>query len=86
MEGPLLPQNNKEANTAATIRPYVEEMKRVNGIAIPMIVATVAQYLSRVSPIFMLGHLGELQLSGVSIATSFSNVTGFSVLVRSLIP
>lgn len=58
----------------------MEEVKKVNGIAIPMIVVTASQYLLRVSPIFMLGHLGELTLSGASIATSFSNVTGFSVL------
>jgi hypothetical protein len=27
------------------------------------------------------GHLGELSLSGASVASSFANVTGFSVLV-----
>nr|XP_016447617.1 PREDICTED: protein DETOXIFICATION 12-like [Nicotiana tabacum] len=46
----------------------------------PMIVVTVSQYLLRVSPMIMLGHLGELQLSSASIATSLSNVTGFSLL------
>jgi MATE family multidrug resistance protein len=27
------------------------------------------------------GHLGELSLSGASMATSFASVTGFSLLV-----
>ena len=83
MEEVLLPENDKETGSTrvATWKIYVEELKRVNGIALPMMVATVGQYLLRVSPIFMLGHLGQLQLSGASIATSFSNVTGFSVLV-----
>lgn len=83
MEDALLRAENVEdarSRKVATCKPYVEELKRVNSIALPMIVATVGQYVLRVSPIFMLGHLGELQLSGVSIATSFSNVTGFSVL------
>jgi hypothetical protein len=31
------------------------------------------------------GHLGELSLSGASIAASFANVTGFSVLVRTVV-
>lgn len=56
------------------------ELNRVNLIALPMIVVTLSQYLQRTSPIFMLGHLGELSLSSASIATSLSNVTGFSLL------
>lgn len=62
----------------------MEEVKKVNGIAFPMIVVTVSQYLLRASPIFMLGHLDKLTLSGASIATSLSNVTGFSLLVSFL--
>ncbi|CAI9758415.1 unnamed protein product [Fraxinus pennsylvanica] len=34
----------------------------------------------RVVAMMMLGHLGELELSSASIATSFTNVTGFSVI------
>ncbi|KAL0450038.1 UNVERIFIED_CONTAM: protein DETOXIFICATION 14 [Sesamum latifolium] len=59
---------------------FVLELSRVNLIALPMIVATLSQYLLRVSPMFMLGHLDELSLSSASIATSLCNVTGFSVL------
>lgn len=62
-------------------RTVAGDLNRVNLIALPMIVVTLAQYLLRTSPIFMLGHLGELSLSSASIATSLSNVTGFSLLV-----
>ncbi|CAI9110629.1 OLC1v1010688C1 [Oldenlandia corymbosa var. corymbosa] len=79
-EAAAIPQNNRETGEVVSCKNYMEEFKKVNAIAMPMIAATVAQYLLRVSPIFMVGHLGQLQLSSVSIATSFSNVSGFSVL------
>ncbi|KAH6754955.1 MATE efflux family protein [Perilla frutescens var. hirtella] len=56
------------------------ELSRVNWIALPMIVVTVSQFLLRVSPMFMLGHVDQLSLSSASIATSLCNVTGFSVV------
>ncbi|VFQ75287.1 unnamed protein product [Cuscuta campestris] len=56
------------------------ELIEVNRIALPMILVTVSQFLLRTSPILMLGHLGQLHLSAASIATSLSNVTGYSVL------
>ncbi|XP_031104407.1 protein DETOXIFICATION 14-like isoform X1 [Ipomoea triloba] len=59
---------------------FVEELKEVSHIALPMIVVTLSQYLQRTSPLLMLGHLGELQLSSASIATSLCAVTGYSVL------
>lgn len=86
MEEALLHAENKDRRTEATWKTgFIEEAKKVNRIAIPMIVVTVSQYLLRVSPIFMLGHLGELSLSSASIATSLCNVTGFSFLVSSLL-
>ncbi|KAL7141655.1 hypothetical protein ABFS83_08G068400 [Erythranthe nasuta] len=59
---------------------FAGELNRVNWIALPMIVVTVSQFLLRVSPMFMLGHLDQLSLSSASIATSLCNVTGFSVV------
>ncbi|KAK1363633.1 hypothetical protein POM88_039194 [Heracleum sosnowskyi] len=58
----------------------VSEMKKVSYIAMPMVVTTVSQNLLRVISMMMIGHLGELSLSGASIATSLTNVTGFSLL------
>lgn len=80
MDKALLVEENEERREGRRCKDYMEEMKKVNNIAIPMIVVTLAQYMLRVSPLFMLGHLGQLSLSSASIATSLSNVTGFSVL------
>ncbi|KAM3238687.1 protein DETOXIFICATION 7-like [Capsicum annuum] len=46
-----------------------------------MVLATVSQHLVRVLSMMMIGHLGELSLSGASVATSLTNVTGFSVIL-----
>ncbi|XP_020591259.1 protein DETOXIFICATION 14-like [Phalaenopsis equestris] len=42
---------------------------------------TLLQYLVQVTSSMMVGHLGELALSGSAIATSLSTVTGFSLLL-----
>ncbi|OMO73319.1 Multi antimicrobial extrusion protein [Corchorus olitorius] len=58
----------------------MEEVKKVILIAAPVAVVTVSRYLLQLVAVMMAGHLGELPLSGVALATSFANVTGFSVL------
>ncbi|KAB1210945.1 MATE efflux family protein DTX1 [Morella rubra] len=67
-------------------RVVVKEMKMVSYVAAPMVVVTVLQYLLQVVSLMMVGHLDELSLSEVSIAASFTSVTGFSHLVKSLFP
>ncbi|KAI3726440.1 hypothetical protein L1987_66237 [Smallanthus sonchifolius] len=57
-----------------------EEVKRSCYIALPMVVVTVSQNLLRVASMSMVGHLGELELAGTAVATSLTNVTGFSLL------
>ncbi|KAK4426602.1 protein DETOXIFICATION 14 [Sesamum alatum] len=69
-----------QSNQVVSKQEFVREPKRVNRIAWPMLVVTVSNSLSRLLPIFMLGHLNKLSLSSASIAISFCNVTGFSVL------
>ncbi|XP_065636923.1 protein DETOXIFICATION 6 isoform X2 [Quercus suber] len=59
---------------------FVQELKKASSIAAPMAVVSILQYLLQVVSIIMVGHLGELSLSGVAIATSLTNVTGFSLL------
>ncbi|KAK9200050.1 hypothetical protein WN944_015245 [Citrus x changshan-huyou] len=58
----------------------LKEIKKVSSIAAPMVAVTVLQYLLQVVSVIMVGHLDELSLSGASIATSFTSVTGFSLL------
>ncbi|XP_062104856.1 protein DETOXIFICATION 14-like [Humulus lupulus] len=57
-----------------------EELKKLSYIAAPMVVVSVSQQLLQVVSVMMAGHLGELSLSGVAIANSFTAVTGFSLL------
>ncbi|KAM0055238.1 putative multi antimicrobial extrusion protein [Helianthus debilis subsp. tardiflorus] len=59
---------------------FGHEVKRVSVIAAPMTVVAVAQYLMQMVVVVMVGHIDELSLSSVAIATSLTNVTGFSLL------
>ncbi|KAI4332418.1 hypothetical protein L6164_017328 [Bauhinia variegata] len=62
-------------------REFIEELKKMSCIAAPMVAVTVMQYLLQVISVIMVGQIGDvLLLSGVSIATSFTSVTGFSIL------
>ncbi|XP_060194375.1 protein DETOXIFICATION 14-like [Lycium barbarum] len=57
-----------------------QELKKTSRIIAPMVAVTVFQYLLQVVSIMMVGHLGQLALSSVAIATSLTSVTGFSLL------
>ncbi|KAF5791444.1 putative multi antimicrobial extrusion protein [Helianthus annuus] len=57
-----------------------EEVKRSCHIALPMVVVMVSQNLLRVASMSIVGHLGQLELASTAIATSFANVTGYSLL------
>ncbi|OMP04681.1 Multi antimicrobial extrusion protein [Corchorus olitorius] len=59
---------------------FGEELKRMSYMAVPMVAVMVSLSLMQVISVMMVGHLGELPLSGISIASSFTNVTGFSLI------
>ncbi|MBA0688263.1 hypothetical protein Goari_006065 [Gossypium aridum] len=61
---------------------FLEELKKVSSVAVPFMAVAVSQYLLQAVPVMMAGHLGQLSLSAVAIATSFCNVTGFSLLLK----
>ncbi|XP_017975526.1 PREDICTED: protein DETOXIFICATION 8 isoform X3 [Theobroma cacao] len=77
MEEALL-GGREEEKWRATWSAFWEELKMVSYIAVPMVAVMVSQYLSQVISLMMVGHLGELALSGIAIASSVTNVTGFS--------
>nr|CAB3471389.1 unnamed protein product [Digitaria exilis] len=56
------------------------EVRRQVGLAAPLVACSLLQYSLQVVSVMFAGHLGELSLSGASVAASFANVTGFSVL------
>lgn len=62
-------------------REIKQEVKKQLWLAGPLIGVSVLQYCLQVISIMFVGHLGELALSSASLATSFANVTGFSLLV-----
>ena len=63
----------------------VEEVKKQLWLSGPLITVSLLQFCLQVISVMFVGHLGELALSGSSMATSFASVTGFSLLVSWLI-
>lgn len=84
-EALLLPEKRTTLKTATTWDTYKEAMKKVSYIALPMLMVNLSQHLVRIGSMMMIGHLGELSLSGASVATSLTNVTGFSLVVSFLL-
>ncbi|KAH7682661.1 multidrug resistance protein MATE family protein [Dioscorea alata] len=86
---PLLP--NSSENSSQVCRhgffmgfswsDVVVEVKRQLWLAGPLIAVSLLQYFLQVISLMFVGHLGELALSGASMATSFANVSGFSLLL-----
>ncbi|KAK4490544.1 hypothetical protein RD792_001226 [Penstemon davidsonii] len=76
-EEPLLLLQEEEINKRDL---FVREVKKVSYIAVPMVAVSVTQYMLRAVSMMMLGHLDELALSSSAIATSLTNVTGFSLI------
>lgn len=60
-----------------------EELQKQVWLAGPLILVSLLQYSLQLISVMFVGHLGELALSGASMATSFASVTGFSLLVSS---
>nr|CAD1842706.1 unnamed protein product [Ananas comosus var. bracteatus] len=82
---PLLPSSSSSSSSEQNPNPPIsiavaDEVPRQLGLAAPLIAVSLLQYLLQVISVMVVGHLGELALSGASVAASFANVTGFSVL------
>ncbi|KAK4735874.1 hypothetical protein R3W88_010135 [Solanum pinnatisectum] len=59
----------------------VEEVKRQVWLAGPLVSVNLLQFSLQLISIMFVGHLGELPLSGASMANSFTSVTGISLLM-----
>ncbi|XP_048139180.1 protein DETOXIFICATION 16-like [Rhodamnia argentea] len=57
------------------------EIKKQLWLAGPLISVSLLLYSLQMISLMFVGHLGELPLSGASMATSFATVTGFSLLM-----
>ena len=62
---------------------FVKELKMVSFLSAPMVAVSVLQYSLPFVTLMMVRHLDELSLSGVSVAFSFTNVTGYGLIVKS---
>ncbi|XP_039009572.1 protein DETOXIFICATION 2-like isoform X1 [Hibiscus syriacus] len=81
MEEPLLCRRNlEEEKRKITWSGFAEELKAVSYMAVPMVAVSVSHYCLQVITMIMVGHLGELPLSGCALGVSFANVTGFSFI------
>ncbi|KAF8035527.1 hypothetical protein BT93_C1528 [Corymbia citriodora subsp. variegata] len=85
LESPLLAvSQEKAASTTGNGFKKDEifsEMKRQLLLAGPLVSVNLMIYCLQVISVMFVGHLGELALSGASMATSFASVTGFSMLI-----
>ena len=76
MEVPLIETKDEREN-----KTVVEEVKKQLWLAGPLIAVNLLLNSLQLISIMFVGHLGELPLSGASMANSFASVTGFSVMV-----
>ncbi|KAL1819384.1 hypothetical protein ACET3Z_014253 [Daucus carota] len=64
-----------------TKQDIVVEVKKQLWLAGPLICFSLLQSCLQLISVMFVGHLGELALSGASVANSFTSVTGFSLLM-----
>ncbi|KAL6188051.1 hypothetical protein ACLB2K_039445 [Fragaria x ananassa] len=86
---PLVPNEGRndgiDAETSrqgfGSVDDVIEEAKKQLWLAGPLIVVSLLQCSLQITSVMFIGHLGELALSGASLASSFAAVTGFDILL-----
>ncbi|KAK2367994.1 protein DETOXIFICATION [Trifolium repens] len=81
LNSPLIVEETKQNKKQEEKRELVEEVKKQLWLSGPLISVTLLNFGINLISVMFVGHLGELSLSGASMATSFASVTGFSLLV-----
>ncbi|KAG8657570.1 protein DETOXIFICATION 16 [Manihot esculenta] len=82
LKSPLISQEEtlEESRHRFTKNEILEEVNKLLILAGPLISASFFTFLLQTISVMFVGHLGELALSGASMATSFASMTGFSIL------
>jgi len=62
----------------------IEEAKHQLMFSLPMIFTNLFYYLITLVSVMLVGHLGDLQLAGATLANSWFSVTGIAVMVSNL--
>ncbi|KAJ9160459.1 hypothetical protein P3X46_025859 [Hevea brasiliensis] len=58
----------------------VEELMLLGKIAFPMAISSLLLHSKSIISMLFLGHLGDIELAGGSLAIGFANVTGYSLI------
>ncbi|KAL5079525.1 hypothetical protein RYX36_007946 [Vicia faba] len=81
LHSPLIVEETKRNSKEEDRRELIEEVKKQLWLSGPLVSVTLLNFGINLISVMFVGHLGELALSGASMATSFASVTGFSLLV-----
>jgi MATE family multidrug resistance protein len=77
-----LPVSLTDDESAATTAPWVwTELSKQVWLAGPMVCVNVLQYSLTLVSVMFVGHLGELELAGAALATSFAAVSGLALML-----
>ncbi|XP_004488731.1 protein DETOXIFICATION 19-like isoform X1 [Cicer arietinum] len=76
----LLPKQNRRHHWWDKILD-IEEAKHQLLFSLPMILTNLFYYLITLVSVMLVGHLGELQLAGATLANSWFSVTGVALMV-----
>ncbi|KAI3765880.1 hypothetical protein L2E82_15926 [Cichorium intybus] len=79
--GSSLVIQNSKIRLEFNVTEIFTELKQQLMLAGPFILVSFLQYSFLLTSIMFIGHLGELALSGASMATSLASVTGFSFMM-----
>lgn len=67
-------------NILPSISEIITESKSLFNLAFPIALTALIIYSRSILSMLFLGHLGDLELAGGSLAIAFANITGYSVL------
>lgn len=82
LEWPLIVETEKEeCKKRRRSDEIFAEVKKLLVLAGPLMSVNFSLFALQVISVMFVGHLGELALSGASMATSFASVTGLSLLM-----
>ncbi|KAH7658566.1 multidrug resistance protein MATE family protein [Dioscorea alata] len=82
MESPLIPNSEKKSDGDGEDGGHVVgEVKKQLFLAGPLIASSLLQNILQVISTMFVGHLGQLPLSGASMAFSFAGVSAFGLLM-----
>ncbi|KAE8678819.1 MATE efflux family protein 9-like [Hibiscus syriacus] len=80
LDSPLVVSQDMESQERFGKDEILAEVKKQLLLAGPLVSVNFLLFALQLTSVMFVGHLGNLALSGASIATSFASVTGFSLL------